>query len=203
MTFDELVAAVYVVTNRPDLVSDTEQAVRNATLKAHTTDGNGEAQFYAKDIYETGYSFPTADYFQSLDYINLITNWRAISYLKRVEDAADTEGKFFSVISVSEILDEYGTARTDIAYVAGRVIEIRSSVEFTLGLLGAYVFPIVTPKASFSSWVADQYPYAIVHEAARMIFMSIGQKEEAASEKSLMLEEFFTLKNSSVLDVGY
>ena len=100
MTFDELVAEVYLITNRPDLVNETESAIKAATLKAHKTD------FYAKDIYETGVQFDTSDYRQALDYINLISNWRALKYIRRVEDETDDSGTFFDVITPEEILDE-------------------------------------------------------------------------------------------------
>jgi len=192
-----MIDAVYNITNRPDKVALTLDMIKAATLKMHSSD------FYAKDIYETGYSFPSADFYQSLDYINLIPNWRAIKYLKRVEDATDVIGKHFSVISVDEILDSYGNNREDICYVAGRVIEIKSSVEFSLGLLGAYVFPIVTPTAAYSSWVAEQFPYAIIHEAARVILKTVGKTEESKSQGELMAEQLSLLKASSIGDVGY
>lgn len=197
MTFDELVQEVYLITNRPDLVSNTESAVKAATLKAHKTD------FYAKDIYETGVQFDTSDYRQALDYINLITNWRALKYIRRVEDETDDSGTFFDVITPEEILDAYGTNRNDIAYVAGRVLELRAAVKFQYALLGAYVLPIVTPKESYSSWVAEQYPYFIIYEAARVIFRQIGQLEESNAQAGLVAEELQLLKQSALADVGY
>ena len=48
MTFDELVAEVYLLTARGDLTAETQSAVKAATLKAHKSD------FFSKDIFETG-----------------------------------------------------------------------------------------------------------------------------------------------------
>ena len=163
MTFDELVAEVYLITNRPDLVNETNSAVKAATLKAHKSD------FYSKDIFETGVEFDTTDFRQSLDYITLVSNFRSLSYFRRVEDELDDKGQFFDIITPLEILDSYGLGRTDIAYVAGRVLEIRSSVSFKFALLGAYVSPVVR-EGAYLSWVAEQFPYAIVYEAARVVF---------------------------------
>ena len=106
MTFDELVADIYLITNRSDLVNETKSAVKAATLKAHKSD------FYSKDIFEAGIEFDTPDFRQSLDYITLLSNFRAISYLRRVEDELDDKGTFFEIIAPTEVLDGYGEGRT-------------------------------------------------------------------------------------------
>jgi len=196
MTFDELKEEVFIITNRRDLVAETESAIKSATLKAHKSD------FYSKDIFETGVEFPTAEFRQSLDYVTLLSNFRAFKYFRRVEDEFDDVGQFIEIISVDEILDSYDINRVDIAYVAGRVLEIRSSVEFTKALLGAYVLPIVRTGA-YLSWVAEQFPFAIVHEAARRIFRSIGQLEESNAQKEFVVEEYTELRMSALSDVGY
>ncbi len=196
MTFDELLTAVYEQTSRADLVEQTKNAVKAATLKAHRTD------FYSKDIFETGIQFPSEEFSQSLDYIDLISNFRALKYLRRVDSATDEEGTFFEIITTDEILDTYGVNRTDIAYVAGRVLEIRASIGFQFALLGAYVLPIVTEQG-FSSWIAEQHPYAIVYEAARIVFKPLGQAEEARGMRELVAEEYTILKMSALSDVGY
>ena len=196
MNYAELVQEVYDLTKRPDLVAETESAVRAATIKAHQTD------FYSKDIFETGVSFDSADYTQSLDYITLITNFRALSYLRRVESATDTDGTFFNIITPHDVLDSYGQSKTNIAYVAGRVLEIRASVEFQYMLMGCYVNPIVRSGA-YVSWVSEQHPYAIIREAARVIFKSIGFDEQSRAYEILVAEEYLLLKMSGLTDVGY
>lgn len=196
MTFTELVAEVYLITNRSDLVAETESAIRQATLKAHKLD------FFSKDIFETGIEFDSADFRQSLDYVTLISNFRAISYLRRVEDELDDTGAFFDIITPLEILDPYGKGKTDIAYVAGRVLEIRSSVSFSKALLGAYVYPIVR-EGAYLSWVAEQFPFAIIYESARVIFKAIGYDEQSATFTGLVAEEYAELKMSALSDVGY
>lgn len=196
MTFDELVAEVYLITNRPDLVTETESAVKAATLKAHKTD------FYSKDIFETGIEFATSASRQSLDYITLFSNFRAFKYFRRVDDETDDVGKFIEIITPEESLDAYGCNRVDIAYVAGRVLEIRSSVDFQFALLGCYVLPIVTPKESYRSWVAEQAPFYIIHESARKILRSIGSTEESNAQTALIAEELILLKQSGLTDVG-
>lgn len=195
MTFDELVAEVYLITNRPDLVGETASAVKAATLKAHNTD------FYSKDIFETGVEFTSAGFIQSLDYITLLSNFRSIKYFRRVEDETDTTGVEICVITPEEVLDSYGVNRTDICYIAGRVLEIRSSVSFTKALLGAYVFPIVRTGA-YNSWVAEQHPYAIIYEAARVLFKATADDSQSATFDRLVGEEYQLLRMSALADVG-
>ncbi len=180
MTLTELLTEVYNLTNRPDLTVLSTAAVKAATLKAHHLD------FFSKDIFEQGFQFPALAFRHSFDIINYITNYRRLSYLKRVEDADDDVGKFFTIIVPDEVLDSYGINRTDIAYIAGRIIQIRSSVEFQFGLLGAYVSPIVTPDANYLSWVAEQFPYAIIYEAVRVITRATGSLEESNAFQKLL-----------------
>jgi hypothetical protein len=196
MTLTELIAEVYVLTNRPDLVAETASAIKAATLKAHKTD------FYSKDIYETGISFTESSYKQSLDYITLISNFRALKYLRKADNLTDDSGIFFTVLTPEETIDSYGINRTDIAYVAGRVLEIRSSTEFQYGYLGCYVLPIIT-AAGYSSWVADLSPFAIIYEACRVVFKSIGYDEQSNTFTRLVAEEYELLRMSGLADVGY
>jgi hypothetical protein len=196
MTFDELLEEVFLLTNRRDLTSETKAAVKAATLKAHKSD------FFSKDIFETGVEFDTADFRQSLDYITLISNFRALKYVRRVEDENDDVGAFFEIVTPEETLDTYSCNRTDIAYVAGRVLEIRASIEFSKLLLGAYVLPVVR-EGAYLSWVAEQAPFAIIYEAARVIYKAIGYDEQSASITQLVAEEYNLLRMSALSDVGY
>lgn len=196
MTFDELLEEVYIKTNRPDLEAETKSAVKAATLKAHRSD------YFSKDIYETGVEFNDANYRQALDYATLITNFRAFKYFRRVENATDDNGIPMEILTPEALLDSYGIAKTDIAYVAGRVLELRASVSFKYGLLGVYVLPIVT-EDKYSSWIAELYPYAIVYEAARVVFRVIGQLEESNGMAQLMAEEYSELSASNIQDIGY
>ena len=196
MTFDELVAEVYLLTNRPDLTAETTSAVKAATLKAHQTD------YYSKDIYETGIQFTTSEFRQSLDYISLLSNFRAFKYLRKATSATDDTGAFFGILTPEETLDSYGANKTDIAYVAGRVLEIRSSTTFQYAYLGCYVLPVIRTGA-YVSWVAEQHPYAIIYEACRVMFKAIGFDEQSATFERLVAEEYQLLRMSGLTDVGY
>lgn len=196
MTLDEMIQEVYNLTNRPDLVAATKSAVKAATVKAHITD------FYSKDIAETGVAFEEPAYIHSLDYNSVIPRFRSLKYFRRVKDENDREGVFLEVVTPEEVLDAYSQGRTDICYVAGNILEMRASVEFSKALMGAYVYPNVT-DLHYSSWIADNHTFAIVYEAARVIFKTIGYDEEAATYNQLVAEEYNLLRMTALSDVGY
>ena len=195
MTFNELLQEVYAITNRPDLIPESKMAIKAATLKAHQSD------FYSKDIYEQYVTLgDTAAYLWSLDYISLISNLRAFKYVRKL-DPEDNPGDFITILTPEEILDTYGASKQDIAYVAGRHLEIKSSTEISTCLLAAYVNPIVQ-EGAYSSWVASLYPYTIVFEAARVLFKTIGYDEQSATYEKLVAEQFQLLKINATSDVA-
>lgn len=196
MNFNEILDEVYALTSRPDLVALTKSAVKAATLKAHYTD------FYSKDIYEAPITFATASYTQSFDYSANISNYRALKYMRHWDSVAEEAGEFITMILPEQVIDVYQRERTNICYVAGRIIEIKASIEFTHILFGCYVSPIVT-EVGYSSWVATLYPWAIVHEAARVVFATIGMSTESNAQRQLVAEQYSELKMNALADVGY
>lgn len=194
MTFDSLLSEVYALTARPDLVAETESAIKAATLKAHHTD------FFPQDIYETKLKVINSGFIHSIDYPAIISNFRALKYIRKIDIDGDAYGKPFTIITPSEILDSYAVTRNDVAYVAGRLIELRSSNSINALLFGCYVNPVVT-KLGYSSWVAQMYPYAIVYEAARIVFNTIGHTEQSTRYRVLAAEQAAVF-SASALAVG-
>lgn len=190
MNFAELLAEVYTLTNRPDLVAETKLAVKAATLKAHQSD------YFYKDLFETGITFSTADYIQSLDYRELLPRYRALKYIRK-SDAAGALGDFLSVITPALALDRYGSQRADVCYTAGALIQIKSSTSLQYILFGCYLNPNIT-EAGYSSWIALDHPYAIVYEAATTLFKTTGQDEQASVYQRLAKEQFDLIKVSNI-----
>jgi hypothetical protein len=184
-SFAELVADVYIITNRPDLVNETKLAVKAATLKAHQSD------FYPKDLFEIGITWPTPDYIQSIEYRTLVPRWRAFKYLRKYADS--TPGAFISLLTPEQTLDRYSINKDDICYLAGEMLEVRSSTQDAYMILSCYLNPILDEN-SYTSWIALDHPYAIVYEAARSIFKQIGWDEQAASIRQEVGEQYQILK---------
>lgn len=196
MTLNELIAEVYTITNRPDLVAQTLTAVRSATLKLHQSD------YYYKDLRETGVSFTTAEYTQQIEYRTLFPKWRALKYVRKTDSAGTDTGKFLDIILPENVLDDYKINRNDVAYVAGDVIQIRSSTELQYILLGRYDNPDIT-QANYNSWIALDHPYAIIFEAASTVFKMIGDTDQFAAYTGLAGMQLVELRNSNILAQGY
>lgn len=196
MTLAELIQEVYTLTGRPDLVDRTASAVRSATLKMHQKD------FWYKDIFETGISFTTSEYFQQFAYRSLIPRWRAAKYIRKYDAVGQFAGAFLDLVTPAQVLDEYGLSREDIFYVAGDEVDIRSSTPEQYYLLGCYLNPDIT-DAGYNSWIAVDHPYAIVYSAAAIVFKGIGKDDESASMREEVKEQIEMLTADSVQAEGY
>lgn len=196
MTYDELVAEVVTLTGRPDLATTKiPVCIRMATLKAHQSD------YYFKDLKEQPLIFGDSLYLQSINYRELFPRYRALKYLRKYEPVGQMEGKFFTLIDPLEARDEYDTNVLDAYYVAGDIIQLRSSTPLTNVLFAFYQNPDIT-AASFNSWVALEHPYAIVYEAAAALFKTIGYDEEAAYYQRTVQEQIAMLKLTNIVAEG-
>lgn len=196
MTLTELTQEVYTLTNRSDLVNETLTAVRSATLKIHQSD------YYYKDLFETGIEFLTSSYLQSFEYRNLIPLWRALKYIRKTDVNGYENGKFLRVLSVPEMVeDSYGVNRSDVCYVAGANVQIKSSTELQYAFLGCYVNPNIT-ASGYNSWVALDHPYAIVYEAAATVFKMVGDTDQFAAFSSLAAQQLAEVRMSNIQATG-
>lgn len=197
MTLTELRQEVYTLTNRPDLVTQTLTAIRAATLKIH------QADYFYKDLFETGVLFSSSQYLQSLDYRGLVPQWRALKYLRKTDASAAQDDVFFKVIPIPEAVeDQYLLNQNDVCYVAGSSIQIRSSTLFRYALLGCYINPIIT-EAGYNSWLALDHPYAVIFIAAATVFKAVGDTEQFAAFTMLAAEQLAEVKLTNIQAIGY
>jgi len=196
MTFAELLLEVYALTKRPDLVDLTTSAIRSATLRLHSSD------FFPADIAETGIMFTSAEYLQQLDYYSLFPDFRAIKYIRRTDSTGTEQGPFFDVIVTEQVLDGYGVNKENVCYLAGQIIQIRSSTPVQYVLFGYYAYPNIVP-ATYGSFIAVMQPYAIVYDAAARIFKAIGDTEQFAAYTALALDEKRSVVASNLQAQGY
>lgn len=196
-TFTELCNDVYTITNRPDLVAETRLAVKAATLKLHQSD------YYYKDLYETGISFTSPLPMQQIDIVTLFPRFRALKYFRFYDNSGTgSAGKFFEVLTPNELVDSYGIDKVDVVYVAGSILQIKSRADISDALIGIYQNPDIG-ELTFNSWIAVQAPYAIVFDAARLVFKQIGQDEQSATFEKLVGEQVLELKMSNIQAQGY
>lgn len=196
MTFAQLVAEVLLIVKRPDLQTRIEGAVRAATLKMHHSD------FFYKDIVEVPVQFDLARVLQQFLPTEVVPNFRKVKYIRVWQgDALGSYGPFLEPIQIENSVDIYKCSKSNVFYMAGQMLQIRAVPEVYRVLFGAYKHPTVTPAESYSSWIAEEYPYAIIYEAARTIFRSISFNEQASEYSQLAAEVLSEIKLSSVDDV--
>lgn len=196
MTFQEIYDEVILITKRPDLVDQTKQKIRSATIKAHHSD------FYYKDLVEVPVQFTNIFFLQSFIPTEVVPQFRMAKYIRLWQGGIEGDvGKFLTPIQIENSLDLYKNIKTDVFYMAGQLLQIRGACTLDKVLFGCYVNPVVTPEISYSSWVANEQPYAIIYEAARQIFKSISYTEQANEFSGLVGEEYAELKLSYVESV--
>jgi hypothetical protein len=201
--YAQLISAVYTLTNRPDLVAETQLALRKATVKAHGAD------FWKADIAvvpKYTLPIPVVDVTQpsSRFVINLVDatnfpNLRKVAYIKEYINPAgqvsssisgwDTlianygtspRQRNYDECSPESVIDDYGTERTNYWYQAGKQVSLRTYTPILYATLGYWAYPNATP-AGYNSWIANDFPDLVVEEAASIVFRTIGKAEESAA----------------------
>ena len=197
VSLSSLISDVYLLTNRPDLEGETTLAVKAATIKAHSSDD------YIYDFQENSIAFDSSDYFQSLDVKTIFPLWRKGRYLRIYDNTPYTGGpsNVLKYIEPEKVVDEFGANRTDIWYQAGSNLQIRTSAPSQYFLIGYYKNPDVTANG-FNSWIADNYPMAIVYEAAAIVFKTIGYDEQVVTYRGMVAEQMQLLKQTSLTGIG-
>ena len=194
MTYDEILAEVIELSKRPDkTATEIPSAIRAATLKAHNSD------FFYRDLVEVAVEFDLARQIQTFAPKQVVPLYRAAKYVRRWDgDINGTLGPFLDYINIENSLDGYGYVKDNVFYLAGDNIQIRAYPAIEKILFGCYRYPTITPVESYDSWVAEEYPYAIVYEAVRKIHQSVGNNEQAAQYGNMIQEEYAALKVSNV-----
>ena len=200
--FATLLEGVYELTNHRELVAQSTSAVKSATLQMHRKD------FFSKDLLEVALQFPTADYLQSIDYRTLFPRYRSLKAIRKFDPtgAAYPEygmGPFLTLITPEQVLDSYMQTRNDVCYVAGSQINLRSSTAIQYCNIAIYQHPEVGTPETYSSWIADEFPFAIIYAAASIVFAS-SLRDTAAAQANMGLanNELQAILMSNITDKG-
>lgn len=166
MNFEELVKAVINVTNRPDLVAETIEAIKRSTIKMHTVD------FFPRDLQQITYPVNAAQ-----GQISLEGFTRLRKILKIIGHTSS--GRFYDLkpLSFSDV-QTFGGATKLGYFQAGSAISFRAFEKLNTLTIAAYVLPD-TSKENYNSWIAELYPYAIIDDAAASIMMDLGNTTAA------------------------
>lgn len=205
-TFSVLRDGVYTLTNRPDLVSETTAALRKALVKFHT------ANTWKQDITRVSLDlldFPEVDTFRWQVPLSEFPNHRRPKALRlppqRLPGQWPTSGNAlfrhpfnwipiagtFEHITVDNIFDSYNIEKPNYFYVAGDSLYIKGTFSHDALDYFYYRYPTFSSTEAvdnITSWIADQFPDAIIEEAASAVFKAIGKDDEASTHRMLFAE---------------
>lgn len=197
MTYQEIFDSVANLTNRPDLVAEITTAIQAATLRMHQLD------YYERDVAEAKLILTGSEYIHQIDVRGVFARYRNLKYLRKwdptgqdpfTQQTTGAAGAFFTILDADQILDGYGIEKPNVAYVAGSILNIRSNTIINQILAGWYQSPRVTPVAQYSSWIADTVPFAIIFDAASLVFQTLAQQEQSRKFDALVAEQVMQVK---------
>lgn len=185
--FDDLVSGsdgVYTITNRPDLVAETKLAVRQATLAAH------RSELYPRDRKEVALPLTSSMLFQ-LDIPSYFPNWRKFDWIRPYTVLTGSPSPILitdnEFLTPGAVLDEYLVEKVNVAYVAGTNLNVKLQTAYDGLLVGYYQNPVLSPEASYESWIAREHPAVIVLDAAMRVLDAIGYNDAARRLEVLLL----------------
>ncbi len=194
-------------------------------------------EFFYKDILTADVVFDIPAYLQTLD-TSALPFFRSISYLRKDNprysafEASPYAGaipplsvngtilstsiarSFLKIITPDDILDEYMAEKSDVVYQAGGTIFIRSSTSLQFVNAGWYAWPnldMANANVGYASWIANEYPYAIIYDAASAVLQKIGMTDAARKydyqtpegiQTGLVASHVMNLRNANITAGG-
>jgi hypothetical protein len=195
MTRAEILAAIFSLTNRPDLAGETDTCLAAATLRVH------QADYFERDLAEQAVNLGTSAFAFSFDAQATLTRYRNIKYLRAYDNTTGVKGKLLTKIDPENVLDSYGKEKNDVYYIAGNNLVCKSSASLSYLYAGWYQLPIIDPN-TYSSWIALTVPHAIIFDAASLVFQMINQQEQSRKFDALVAEQMNMVKQHG-LGKGY
>lgn len=171
MNFGELCAEVMVLTNRPELVAETQSRVRAATTYLHLFD------FWLRDADEKIINFPASSTVFQIDTKVAFTNYRKLRYIRKWDPTTLLAGEYIKSCAPDCLYDEFKQKKSNVYYQAGNLINLLTSENQSAFVAGWYRYPN-TGLNNYSSWIAELVPYAIIDLATGWLLTIIGQVEE-------------------------
>lgn len=199
MNFTELVNAVCSEVNRPDFTFEADggtgeapRAILGSILTLHMR------ETYWRDIRTVQAVFDTSAYIQSVELsilprfrkMNYVRKWDAQYQASQVDPAVQAPSTasatrvlgLLDQITPDNIKDAYGYERTDVWYAAGSTLFIKSSTLLARALIGYYAQPNLISGtdgryAQMDSWIAKEYPFAVIYHASGKLYSMSGQQD--------------------------
>jgi len=197
--YNSIVADCYSLTVRPDLVAETAIAVRKATMKFHQADG------WKNDIITSLIPLPVTTSGDSFSYRYTLdlTQAGSLPYFRKISSIDEYNNPLigneyhFKELDNDRIFDDYMLEDINYYYRAGQAIQLRVNKQLTTLSVDYWRYPDVTPTG-YTSWIAQQFPDAIVCEATATIFAAIGKSDEAQRYAAMFAENLAMLRMTEI-----
>jgi hypothetical protein len=190
-TWDDLKTDVFTWTNRPNLVTETELALRQAIRTAHR-----QGKFW-RDITTVSIVPPTMDTIQQIDLETYCPNFKQISYIK-----SGARDFYYSEATAQMLLDHDGYAKVDVYWGIGNILNIRACAAENLYEIAYYRQPITAPPESIDDWLLATYKDVVVLIAAGTILGIVGEQEIKSRVDTLLLLEVAGLQQDQIEITG-
>lgn len=203
-----LAQLVYIETTRPDMFNETISAILASTQKMHGLDFWYKDRVEVQVQLDTPAYIAVLDTqslprFRSFGEDGIIRKWdptfNAYESNPTILPPLSTGANGLPVnpnlalaplerIDPDAILDDYALEKVDVWYNLNGQINIKSSTLFQWLKIVYYSWPIMdfqnmgntaNPCPGYSSWIAAEFPYAIVFDAASAIFQKVGNNDVA------------------------
>jgi len=197
--YNSLSTAVYDITKRPDLIQETILAIRKATMKLHMAElwKNDIAQVYPLVTAGVGDTY-SYRYTLTLNAATVFPRFRRVAFIKEYNATPLGYEIDFKELDMASLLDNYQLEKVNYWTQAGMGATIRSSKALTQVRVGYYRYPDINP-ITFESWIANQFPDAIIEEAIASIFEAVGKIDEARSYRNRFIENLHMLQMTQIV----
>lgn len=164
--YSDVFDGVVAWTNRADLVTETDTAIRQAVRAAHRA-----GSFY-RDMTTVALTGQALTQVQSIDLSSAAADLRKIATVNPT--GYDVQ---YSEVSALDLFDQDAYPRTDVFYMIGQTLNIRASTPVDAITISYFKHPVIAPIASMTSWIAQIHQDYIICAAAATVLSMLGEQE--------------------------
>lgn len=217
VTLAQLSNEVYILTNRPDLVAETRVAVRKAIMKFHSAD-TFKRDLKVTRLQMSTYPKTAVDQFRwsilLSEFGGQFRRPKSLIYPPELSPPTFVPAPLLDIsvgiswqreyteVTQDTIFDRYSAERLNYYYIAGNSLTIKSAFDVDYLDFWYYVYPVYNylPNGDYTvgSWIVDQYPDAIIEEAAGTVFKMIGKDDEHNRYAQLFAENIAIVRMTDV-----
>jgi len=158
---------VFLWTNRPTLVNETDAAIKQAVRAAHKS-----GSFY-RDLQIVAATGLPLDRIQTIDLSTATPRYRQLAYVKPTA----VLDQYYSEVSILDLLDQEGYAKENVFWGVGTNLMVRAYAPVDSITLCYYTYPDLTTISTLNDWIAAEHTDLIILWAAASILAMIGEQE--------------------------